>query len=547
MNLEPFIRRLKILDKYRGTIPFDLNWAQQEYLAAVHEKLNARQPGRFIILKARQLGISTLTEALLFTYSFVYPYNKSLVISHEQDSYEHLLGISKNYWNTFFAKSLYTTEFSSRKELKWVETQSSITTATAKNVDAGRSQTLHCLHGSEVGFWNDAETLLTGLRQTIPRAAGTFIGLESTANGVGNYFHTQWEAAYNGDSEYVPLFFPWWRHPEYTAEHAQLSLATGTLSAEERTLSAFLRVRGLNTVEIDSRVMWRRYAIRDLCQNDIQKFMQEYPATPEEAFISTGNNIFPHEQLKTRYQPVEGERGYIVMRDGQPKFIKSADGTAVVYKSPAKNRDYGRYMVAGDPTHTTRGDYAVIQVINRRTLEQVCRVRLKIDPINFAKELYAVARWYNDALLATETTGPGYATIGALLAMGYPYLYKAQWADKTPGSIADQYGFATNVQRKNWAIGALLNVIVEGPLVVHDSVTYSELVNYVSLDNGGYGPADGKGGHDDTVMALAIAVLCHLQEPPLPPMGENVPTTPWEDWMKDGSIQESFNAQVTGR
>lgn len=544
MNLRPFITRLKILDKQRQVVPLRLNWAQDQYITTVESMHNSGRPIRVIILKARQMGLSTATEATMFALAFLFHNTHGMVISHDQDSYEHLLGMTKRYWETFFAKQLYSTDYKSRRELAWSETGSSITTATAKTLGAGRSQTLHALHASEIAFWPDPETLLTGLRQTIPNLPSTFICLESTANGVGNYFHTQWDMAIAGDSEYTPLFFPWWKHPEYTAESARLPLTVPTKTSDERALGLYLHSQGLSRAEVDSRLVWRRYGIRDLCQNDLTKFQQEYPATPEEAFISTGRNVFPLDHLTQCHKPAEGERGYIMVRDTVPIFQQSSDGPAVVWKHPSKNRDHGRYIVAGDPTHTTRGDYACIQVLNRRTLEQVARIRIKIDPVNFAKELYAVARYYNDALLTTETTGPGYATVGALVAMGYPNLHRTIWADKTPGAISESYGFNTNVQRKNWAIGALLNAFVEHAITLHDGITFSECKNYISLDNGGYGPADHKNGFDDCVMSLAIGLLCHLQEPPLPPVGVDKPIVDIEQWMRDGTVQEKFNEMV---
>lgn len=528
MKLKPFIRRLKILNTDREVIPFTLNWAQDHYVSRIEAQYNANKPMRFIILKARQMGLSTATEAFLFTMSFLHTNNRSLVISHDQTSYEHLLGMSKRYWSTFWARRLYHTDYSSRKELAWKETSSSIFTATAKSVDAARSQTVHGLHASEVAFWPDPKTLMTGLRQTIPTRPGTFIALESTANGVGNYFHTTWNAAMSGDSEFEPLFFPWWKHPEYTAPTARLPTVLGPLNSEERLLYIYLRSQGCSDPE--HRIIWHRFALRDLCQNDMNKLHQEYPTTPEEAFVASGSNVFPLDKLNEIYRRNEGTRGYIHLKDDRPIFTPSAEGTAAVFRWPSRSRDYGKYIVSGDPTHTTRGDYAVIQVIHRRTFEVVARIRLRCTPVQFAQHLVAVARYYNDALLVAESTGPGYATIGAIMQMGYPFVWQGHWLDKTPGSMSDRFGFETNVARKAAAVGYLLQVIVDGTLLLHDPITYQELVNYVTLDSGGYGP-NSRDGFDDCVMSLAIGVLCTMLEPPLPPVGSESNPSVMEDLM----------------
>lgn len=520
MHLTPFLRQLRIRDKSRGLIPLEPNWAQAELVAYVENCIRDERPVRAIVLKARQLGISTVIEAMMFAAAFMYHGNKGWVISHEQKSYEHLLGMTHLYWETFPFKALYTTDYKSRKELAWTETASSILTSTAKSVESGRSQTIHWLHASEVAFWPDPRTLMTGLRQAVPQIAGSAIFLESTANGIGNYFHQTWQEAEAGESDYTPFFFPWWKHYEYTAEHVGLDPSTPfQADSDERILRVLLREGGLSSDEIRSRLLWRRWAIKNVADGDLLKFHQEYPSTALEAFVATGNNVFPIMDLNECYRPMRGTRGYLTMTGNDPTFTKGGEGPWTVYKYPARDQDHGRYIIAGDPTHN-RGDYACIQVLNRRTWEQVARCRIRTDPINFATDLYAAARYYNDALIVTETTGPGYATIGALMTMNYPHLYRASWADKTRGHISDSWGFATNFQRKHWAIGALNKTIVDHAILLHDRDTYNELTNYQTLDNGGFGAP--RGMYDDTVMALAIGVLANMTEP-LPPVGADLP------------------------
>jgi hypothetical protein len=527
MNLRPFLSKLKIVNKDRETIPLALNWAQDDFVRRVEAQHNAGRPMRAIVLKARQLGLSTVSEGVIFTLSFLYDNNRSLVVSHDEASYKHLLNISKHYWSTYWAKRAYTTTYLSRRELAWNETGSSIFTATAKSVDAARSQTVHALHASEVAFWPDPGTLMTGLRQAIPNKRGTFICLESTANGVGNYFHSEWEAAVNGDTEFIPVFYPWWKHPEYTASVIGLTSILGALSSDERLLKVYLMAQGLTSEQADDRLAWYRWAHRNLAQGDVKKLHQEYPTTPEDAFQSTGRNVFPLAELNKVYRRNEGTRGYIHITGGAATFTENIDGTAAIYRWPSRNRDYGRYIVAGDPTHTTRGDFAVVQVLHRRTLEQVARIRLRCTPIEFAKHLVAVAKYYNDALLVSESTGPGYATIGAVMTMGYPYVWQGHWLDKTPGSMSDRYGFETNVARKSAAVGWALQCVSDQSLVIHDPITYNEMKNYVALDGGGYGPV-AAGMFDDCVMALAIGLVCHFTEPPLPPVGADSTKNPFD-------------------
>lgn len=557
MQLTPFLNRLSIVRKDLQVVRFGpaMNWAQHELLDAVHERIEARRPIRIICLKARQLGVSTLIEGIMFTFAMMMKRMRGLVVSHENDSAEHLLNITQHYWDSFVFHDLFTQKYKGAKRLSWVETNSMIQIATAKNLGAGRSRTIQVLHASEVGFWDDAATLMTGLGQAVPRIPLSMIALESTANGIGNYFHTQWEGATTGETDYIPLFFPWTRHPEYTAEALNMPHALpGKLSDEERILKRI----GIT----DSQLVWRRYAVRNDCQSDVLKFHQEYPTTPEEAFIATGTNVFALTHLNAVYQPMTGKVGRLVREGQRIRFQDDSTGPLRIFKEPSKNKDWGMYVVVGDPTHTTRNDYACIQVLSRRTWEQVAVWRDRIDPVNFGDKIIEIAQYYNNAIAASEITGPGYGTIARMMSLSYPFIWQNQWAEKEPGMMKDRYGWETTHKTKSQAIGNLLKVVVDRDVTIHDLVTFSEMKNYVTLPNGGYGNAAHE-GNDDTVMALAVAVTVTMFEAPTLPhydgarrpelvvvgqsgeqqqlvMGDQVeqepdmdPPPPWMDWKSE--------------
>lgn len=507
MDFEPLIRQLHIRTTRASIERFNPNWAQRELIREVNKQFNAGKPVRLIVLKARQLGVSTVTEALMFWWAFLYERSSGLVMAHENDASEHLLNITKLYWETFPYAQLYNPQYVSRKELSWQETGSSLRIATAGGKGGGRSRTLNTLHASEVAFWENADGIMLGLRQTLHQVHGTMIVLESTANGIGNWFFNTWEAAAAGDSEYTPLFFPWWRHPEYTGSY--ISIPTAKLQHLDEDERLLVRL-GVD----DDHLTWRRWAVRNLAGNNVDKFRQEYPATPEEAFIATGTNVFPLDRLKRVFEPKAGVRG-ILRRDGQHvEFVPDSSGPLTVFKTPSRDFVHGRYFVGGDPTHTTRGDNACAQVINSVTYEQVAVWHGKVDPMTFAEELAKLGTFYNKAMISTEIEGPGYATVGRLVELDYPHIWKNRWADKTPGKIGETMGWSTTWKRKEWAIGWLIKLIVDEDITLHHSTTFDEMRTFVSLDNVGYGPADPENGHDDCVMALAIACICNSTEGP---------------------------------
>ena len=158
-------------------------------------------------------------------------------------------------------------------------TESKIKCATAGGKGVGRSDTLTNVHASELAFWPGeiAETY-AGLMQAVPATRDSMVIIESTANGF-NFFKSMWDDAVAGRNDYIPFFAAWFEMDEYRREwHGE------QLTEEEEALKAAF---GLDNEQI----MWRRWCIRNNCNNDIDLFHQEYPSTPEEALLQRGRGI----------------------------------------------------------------------------------------------------------------------------------------------------------------------------------------------------------------------------------------------------------------
>lgn len=506
LQLQPLLRQLTIQTKSLTTERFPIDspfgWAQRELCTAIEERYNQSKPVRIIVLKARQLGISTATEGILFNWSFLHPGTNGLVIAHENTASAGLFEKTKFYWDTWPFRSAYTLKYATRRELSWLETRSHIKVATAKNVSSGRGSTLHAVHASECAFYPDPETLMVGLNQTIPNQHGTIVVLESTANGVGNWFHKSWLAAEEGDSEYIPLFFPWWRHYEY-AIPTTLNIKS-ELDPEERQL--------LRTGASFENLSWRRWAIPNIANGDLDLFMQEYPATPSEAFITSGNPAFSHAKLKDCYTPERGHRGFLQdLQNGKVKFVKDRAGSLTLFRLPKNETRTDRYFVGGDPSFTIEGDPGCMQIINRLTYEQVAVWHGQCDPLTFADEMIRVGKYFNNAMLCPEVEGGGSACIAALIAKGYGNIFVHQRHDGVKQSF-NSYGWSSSIARKLWAIGNLQRFIIDGSIKIHDMKTYDQLRNYVNRE-GQFQNAD-PDVHDDGVMALAIALTGSMLQGP---------------------------------
>jgi hypothetical protein len=582
IHIAALVEELYILTKERGIVRIGdvINHAQRDFLHRCERQLNEHGRIRAIVLKARQIGMSTIIEAIIFVLSMIHDHLKSLVISHEKGSAEALLDMTRRYWDTYTFKDMHEEKYVSRSLLAWADNGCSIQIATAKNVAAGRSMTLHCVHASEVAFYENPSVLMTGLMQSVPERGLSAVFLESTANGIGNFFHSECVSAMKEISDYEFFFYPWHEHPEYTAaylnERARGRYRLTQLDEEELAL----RAMGID----DDRLIWRRYAIANKCQNDVDKFHQEYPTTAHEAFVSTGRNVFALPDLLVHYQPKKGLRGRLVPRNGRVEFVEDRKGWLTLYSKPSSDLSWGVYLIGGDATHTVTGDNAVGQVINRRTKEQVAVYRRKIDPIQFGKDLQMLGRFYHDAVLAPEGgLGPGYATVGVIAGDAYPNLWRGHDVVAAKGTPSNILGWVTNQATKHMAINYLKRATTEPivsmggvryGLIIHDETTLAEMRDFVTDERGTGYENGGESDHDDHVMALAIAMAVDAIDPPPPaytvqadphdrpiveirregdrhiaphPMalaGEEseseAPVVPWEDW---GEARDAWEAR----
>lgn len=482
----------------------DFAWAQREFVQEVEAQHNSGKPIRVIVLKGRQVGISTVTEALLFLWCFMFPGSNNLVMSKDREGAENLFEMTKLYWDTWPHRTLFTTTRNSTRRLSWAETLSNFRVDSAKGQEVGRGSTYQAVHLSEVAFWPNAEELAPSLMNAIPNRHGTIIVFESTANGVGGFFYDEWMKAVRGESEFTPLFFPWFLHKEYTIRNS--SLRKEQLTQDERGLQEQFNL----TI---GQLAWRRRTIR-LNNGDEDKFRQEFPCTWMEAFLSTGSNVFSLQGLSECYFPVGTEylgrkvgmsRGELVNNNGKLEFFKDYAGNLKVFKYPDKHKRY-KYVVAADPARTIDGDPCCIQVLNRTTLEQVAVWHGHQTTDDLAQTIANLGYWYNNATVNVEIQGGGQGVIAVLLHLRYPWVWKWRKPDRPLNRLGNVYGWTSNMNTKPWGIGYLQSAIQARSIAIHDDTTYNECMEYTNIDGIEMGPASNS-GHDDTVMSLMIAYM----------------------------------------
>ena len=282
---------LKIRTKSGSIEPFYLNKAQLYTHQQLEKQRGETGKVRALILKGRQQGMSTLIGGRFYhqvSHSFGM---QAFILTHALDATQNLYKMAQRYYeNTPIpVKPQVTT--SNSKELIFGLLDSGYKLGTAENKAVGRSATIQLLHGSEVAFWNNAPEHAKGVMQAVPNAKGTEIILESTANGVGNYFHQAWQQAQAGLSEYIAIFVPWFWQDEYQAE-IDTSQEFITTDDEDDLILQY----GITL----NQIAWRRLKISELSVNGIdgvKSFKQEYPCNANEAFQLTGEDSYIQSEI----------------------------------------------------------------------------------------------------------------------------------------------------------------------------------------------------------------------------------------------------------
>ena len=291
---------LKIRTKSGSVEPFLLNKVQKYIHAKLEEQKRETGKVRALCLKGRQQGVSTLIGARFYHRVTWNKGMQAFIFTHALDATNNLYKMAQRFYENTPRVVRPEVTTSNAKELIFGLLDSGYKLGTAENKAVGRSATIQLLHWSEVGFSNNAAEHAKGIMQAVPSESNTEIILESTANGVGNFFHEQWQSAEAGQSDYIAIFVPWYWQDEYQ----KLTPLSLNYTAEEDELR---HLYGLTKAQIN----WRRAKIVELGVNgqDGEKaFRQEYPCNSCEAFVLTGEDSFIDTSLIMQARHTQAEK-----------------------------------------------------------------------------------------------------------------------------------------------------------------------------------------------------------------------------------------------
>lgn len=504
INTKKYIENyIKIRNKEGRIVNFKLNSPQLKLYEVIKQYKQEKKPVRVIILKARQMGFSTLTESILFKDTVTKFNRRTGIITHLDTATTNLFNMSKLMLDNLPIELKPSVKNSNAKELifdneEGTGLKSKIKCMTAGTAGVGRSDTFDNLHLSELAFWQgDVTATLTGLLQAVPNLPDTMIIIESTANGFEK-FKELWDQAVAGENDFYPLFVAWHELPEYSMPYSGF-----VLTKEEEEIKELYNLT-------NDQLEWRRWCIRNNCQGDIEQFKQEYPANPEEAFISTGQCIFDKEEIikRLRYVPKPIKQGYFIYNEAEArknnmtdiKWVNDKKGCIKIYRPP-NTPAFSKYVLSGDTAGDTLGDEFSSDVIDAKTLEQVATLDMQTDEDLYAKQMYCLGMYYDWALMTIETNYSTYPQ-KKLEELNYPNFYIREVVDRYDKSVTKQFGFNTNKKTKPLILSNLVELVRENVGIFNSEKLLRQMLTMVRKENGKQEAEEGY--HDDKVMSAAI-------------------------------------------
>jgi len=432
----------------RGKVNFNLYDFQEKSLQSF------MQHDYNIVLKARQLGLSTLTAGYALWMMTFQPDKNILVIATKQETAKNLVTkvrvMHANLPGWLKQPCVEDNKLSLRYK------NGSQIKAVASSEESGRSEALSLLIIDEAAFIDKIDTIWGAAQQTL--ATGGRALVISTPNGVGNFFHKTWVGAEDGTNDFNFIKLHWSVHPERGQEwrNEQDKLLGPSLAAQE-------------------------------CDCD---------------FITSGRGVIDGLLLENLKESSVRE----------PMEKRGIDSNYWIWQPPNYTKNY---VVSADVSRGDGTDYSAFHIIDVESLEQVAEYKGKISTQDFGNMLVNVATEYNNALLVVENNNIGWAAIQQVIDREYPNLFYTskdlQYVD-VQHQMTNKYrvqernmvpGFSTTQKTRPLIVAKLEEMFREESVVVHSQRLIDEL--FVFIYNGNRAEAM-TGYNDDLVMSFAIAL-----------------------------------------
>lgn len=561
LPFEEWARRfLKIRNKHRKIVPFELNAIQRRLDAEWERQMRERGHVQIIVLKARKEGVSSYVQGKMFRAALENAGCNVAILAHHEKSCKIIFDRTRKFAESVPDGMKRSLQNDKQDLIKFADPHDSyvFVQVVVPRGSAGRGGDVHMEHFSEAGFYErvEGETAeegqILGLMGAIPEGVtGTAVVIESTANGPGNEFAEMWAEASDErgtQNGFVPMFFSWMDFEEYRRDPA-LPLPMKPKPewvAEEATL----RARGAD----DWQIAWRNNYIATKCKGRLQSFWQEMPSTPEESFRRSSGCPFDAEKVGKRqallvekYRRAPATRGDLAgglptdirlnpagEREVVPvRVIPDGEGPLRIYVPPSAIPDAAnRLVLVADPAGVgskkaadkQKGDPACAYVWDREKNEQVAEYHGWMPGVDFARGCYRLARFYGSPLVIYEanTGGQFYQVFSDL---HYARLYHRENVGDdflNNKQDFDRYGWWTTNVVKPRMIEALVQLWHDGPLVVNSPECCGEHLTFMRETL-----AASKGRHDDRVICCGIYAKWSLDHAYVKPREAPTEKKPW--------------------
>lgn len=560
-------------------ILFRLNRPQRKMVAALEKMRKENSPIRMILLKARQWGGSTCAQLYMAWLQMMHKQGlNSLIVAHQhtataeiRDMFMRMIESYPEECRKVWEDGVTSEEKKKKKRGKLTRNVGpgifrvpfgnfKVKVGSAEKPDSCRGGDYSLVHCSEVALWRKTrlktpEDMLRSACSGVLLKPLTMILLESTANGTGNFFHSEYQAALEGESQFTPLFVAWFEIEQYSRDFS---------SPEEREKFALELWEGKDNEQSSGTRrqpgaylwnLWKKGATLEAINwyvkerakySDHGQMASEYPSDDVEAFVHSGTRVFDAYRVEKLREdckkvPQIGEITGLHPSGAESleslKFLKDSQGSLKVWRLPENDSDTEvkeRYLTVVDiGGRSLKSDWSVIVVFDRlgQTVgegpEVVAQWRGHTDFDLLAWNAARIAKFYNESLLVVESNtletrdrdrnveGDQSNFLLNQLRDAYPNLYARR---RKPEDIKQgaplKYGFHTNVATKPLIITNLVKVVREKGYIEHDSMCLDEYLTYEQRQDGRYGAISGK--HDDLLMTRAIGLYIAYNEMDMP-------------------------------
>jgi hypothetical protein len=472
--MEAGARLLRVRDRSGQTRALEANAVQRAF-----EQRRARQN---IVLKARQIGMTTWIAGRFFLRTIARPGTMTLMVAHTREAAEANFRIVQRMWSELprdLREGPLRLQRSNVGQMVFAKIDSEFRVASAADGNAGRGLSVQNLHCSEVARWpGDAAATLAGLRAAL--APDGELVLESTPNGAYGAFYEAWSGAVDADAVgarddagLVRHFFPWWMEPAYIGPEVPRE----QMREDELLLMAR---HGLNEAQIGFR--------RGLESAYGELRAQEFAEDAESCFRATGACCFEVEAIERRM----AEIGAAHQGAYQGAYLRRRGGALLQWLPPQSGFEY---IVAVDSAGGgSEGDFATAQVVEMRTGLQCAELQERLRPAELARVVAELAREYGGALIAVERNNHGAAVLAHLeTSERYRHVYRQR----------GEAGWLTTAASKPEMVARLGVLLAQTPERFMSRRLLAECRTFVADERGRAAAANG--AHDDLVMAMAIA------------------------------------------